>query len=256
MIKLTEEQRTITQELEKWILNYVAPVFFITGLPPNEKVVGNATVSFIECGENNLFAVTNDHVIQKFESFKEENLSAKIRFNNLEISLKERLIDRDTKIDLATFRITSKELEMLDKGKQAIFCRNWPPTEPNKEDIVLFAGFPQIFRQQISTKECQFEAVPILELITDISEESMKSSFDRENWEKFLGCRELSELGTKFGGFSGASAFTVGPKDKIMVPKLVGFVFEYAPDFDTIFIRHANCLTSEGKIKRDNISSS
>lgn len=243
MVRPTEKQEQIAGELLKWILNYVAPVFFVTGRPPQGNLVINATVSFVNCGK--FIAVINNHVLEAFENLKESNPHAQLQFSHLIIPVEDRLICRNKKLDLATFQITDKELRIIQK--QAISPSKWPPDRPIVDDIILFSGYPNIYSRKVNSRGCLFEAVPILELIKSVSEKYITVWFDRNNWKKYLGYRELSEL-TSLGGFSGAATF-IPSKSQIMRPELVGFLSECAPNLDIVLIRHADFITSEGIIK-------
>ena len=118
-------------------------------------------------------AVTNNHVIKSFEDLKNLKSDVNFQIGSLVIdNIVDRIIDRNKFYDLVTYEITYKEINSLNKQ----FCclTHWPPKEVEKEEVLVFAGYPGIFRDIRAPGKVYFQSAIFMEEIISSSPESFK----------------------------------------------------------------------------------
>lgn len=243
----TQEYRNLVGEYQKWALDYVIYVFFADSpKKQNSQIYNSATTTFIDTGKRKI-AVTNFHVIKHYETLKHSDEEIKFQIGKLAITdIQSRIIDKSPRYDLVTYEITQKEINDLDKQ----WCSNrfWPPKEVKQKEVLVFAGYPGIFRKIKSRGNVYFESVIILEEIISTSPENFKIFLDIENYDRLLGHREFDEL-IEFGGFSGAGVFRLNETKQISTLEPVGIIFEGIDKWRIQLASHINVIKENGMIK-------
>ncbi|HEX9739959.1 MAG TPA: hypothetical protein VGA29_04220, partial [Ignavibacteriaceae bacterium] len=117
-----------------------------------------------------------------------------------------------------------------------------------KEEVLVFAGYPGIFRNIRALGKVYFQSVIIMEEIKSSSPESFKIYLDTDNYEVLLGHRKFEEL-TDYGGFSGAGVFRINDKKNISALEPVGIIYEGSENWKLQFASHINVIDADGKIK-------
>jgi hypothetical protein len=164
---------------------------------------------------------------------------------------KDRVIDQNSELDLATIRLAEVEAPMInpfsdiDIAKSICRPKTWPPRPVNVGNWVVMGGFPGVLRLWKQPNDYSFGSFnggPLQ--VSDISATGMiVFSLDREYWVV------EGEFGPNFGEFGGASG---GPvflyKDRQMDPfDLVGVICQYASS-DVLLVRHVNSVQPNGTI--------
>ena len=211
----------------------------------------NFTVSILFGGEtrnngsgcllrlNKDFLVTNAHVIKG--AIKEE----RVLIGNVEVKdLKNKILSINDELDLAVLDLSDGLNEELEyTGKMFFEPKSWPSSTCELEDQVFIVGFPGVFRED----EKMFSSVyytGIREEVMDVTDRRIVSGFNRENWKKSLGLKEISEL-SRLGGLSGGPVFIC--RDD--VPELVGFTYEDGGSlFDGVKIIKSSFINEDGEI--------
>ena len=240
----------LVAEYQKWVINYVIYVYFAD--PPfiNEsKIYNSATSTLIDTGTKKL-AVTNNHVIKAFEKLKVINKNVNFQIGSLVIEdIHDRIIDRNDFYDIVTFNLSDVEIKSL--GKQYCSFVHWPPTQVEKDEVLVFAGYPGIFRSIKAPGKVRFESVIFMEEIKSTSSESFKIYLDTENYEVLLGTRKFEEL-TDSGGFSGAECLS-----ELIIKKLfqflepVGIIYEGSESWKLQVASHIDVINSDVKNKKN-----
>lgn len=191
---------------------------------------------------NKDFLITNAHVIRGAKG-AERLLVGKVEVWNIV----EKIISIDDDLDLAVIDLSdglNQDLE--DTGKMFFEPKSWPPSECEVGDQVFIIGFPGIFRED----EEEFSTVhytAIREQIMDVTDRRLISEFNRDNWTKALGCKQISDL-ERLGGLSGGPVVIC--RDDI--PELVGFTYEDGGGFfDGVKIIKSYFINKDGKINRN-----
>jgi hypothetical protein len=187
------------------------------------------------------FLITNAHVIRGAIPAK-QLLIGKVEVRKIE----EKIISIDDDLDLAVIDLTdglNEELE--DTGKMFFEPKSWPSSECEIGDQVFIVGYPGIFREDEELFSLVYYTA-IREEIMDVTDRRLVSGFNRENWKKTLGLKEISEL-KRLGGLSGGPVFIC--RDDI--PELVGFTYEDGGNFfDGVKIIKSNFINKDGEISK------
>ena len=139
---LTLFQTGFMKPMAQEISSYVAPIFWGNRLSDCAAVdakVNNGTIFFMKCGGQPL-AITADHVYAEYLKRKESEPSLICQIWDLPFIPKARLIDSDSKQDIATFQIEETEVEQM--GKKVHHASQWPPHPPEEKKGVFVLGFP------------------------------------------------------------------------------------------------------------------
>lgn len=158
--------------------------------------------------------------------------------------LEQRIISIDDNLDLAVIDLSDDLNDKLgETGKLFFKPETWPESNCKVGDLLLLAGFPGTFREDEEMYSSVFYTA-IHEEVMDITDRRMLISFNRENWVKALGEKEINEL-NHLGGLSGGPVFIFRDHK----PELVGFVFEEVGGFmDGVQIIKSNMITADGFI--------
>lgn len=241
----TKEQRDIANVALDCCRDYVT-FAMIADVPsgPNSRVHNSATCSFIDTGHAKI-GVTNQHVLEAYRKQKLTKPNVRFQLGSLVFDAEERLIDEHVNHDLAVFSVDEACVSRLKK--QFCSCSSWPPQRARVSEIALLAGYPGIFRQQVSNQDVLFEVVLLLEVVKSSSDEHFTIFLDKANWTKQSGRRKISDL-KNLGGFSGSSVFRLVEDELGAVVEPVGIVFEALSEFGLFRARHMDLIKPDGSI--------
>jgi hypothetical protein len=191
-----------------------------------------------------LVGVTCHHVLNKYRELKAEDPSTIFQIGRVPFNPIQHLIAEDTKRDLATFNLTSFASDANDLGLSSfIEPHHWPPRPISEEDVVCLAGFPGIWRDEISTHELRFHWFSTgATFVQSATEEQFVVGL--HTGDPIVTVNKGKELGF-LGGLSGGPAFC-WRNDLILHAELVGFIYEYDTKNDRLIVRTARVLNSDG----------
>lgn len=122
----TSEERALHQAISNLTLKIARPLIRYNDKKSWPKLLsgGSCFILRFDCG---LIGVTANHVVEVFEADREENVSNTCLLRTVRFDLLNKIIDRNTDLDIATFSVTENEL--AESEAQALDCRgaNWPP---------------------------------------------------------------------------------------------------------------------------------
>lgn len=214
------------------IYQYTISILIVTDNGNN-----NGSGCLLKLEENIL--VTNAHVIN-FALNEGHMFISGVKIENI----RERLLSKSEVLDLATIKLSNEIVEELIKREKVLYePPAWPPVECAPNDLVIISGFPGDLRVDDSF-ETSLYFTAILEELADVSDRRMITQFNRENWIKSGGIREIDEL-NQLGGFSGGPVFSFAGG----ILELVGFTYENGGNFfDGVQIVKSNLINSFGEI--------
>ena len=208
------------------------------------------------------FAVTANHVI---EGWKRDCVSSDVVAFQLGHDLQ---IDFDGQhgfiaahegIDIATFRISEREIASIGKTPLTGYHRSWPPLPPKLDRGIYFGGFPGVETIKLSRNEISFGATAGGGVASSISEKDVSSLIERINLIPVLG-RGLPPENFDFGGISGGPMLTVVEQNGLRSWSLAGVIHEGpnpAPDaaqaingLEVIKARRAHFILPDGTPRR------
>lgn len=252
---LTKEEaiRLLTSGLGKEILvaarGYVSPIFW--GLPRHagrKPTINHGCIFFINSGKGPL-AVTAEHVYAAYLKAKDESPEIICQIGNLTFVPEERLIDSDSTIDLATFRIDEREAKQIGKIVHHHPRPHWPPVRPEIGKGVFFVGFPCSRREYRDASSNDFDAYSGMLVADKVDERSVVCQFGRENWIDLFGSGFPPE-NEWLGGISGAPLWMVTQSPVVMAWQLAGVVVEFNQAFELLTARRPTFICEDGTLIR------
>lgn len=238
------------KELTRFPLLFAKVAFF--GRRPSKtrsSSVRNGTVSLVDLGEGP-FALTCHHVIAPFRRMRTCTNKVVFQIGNVELDPLDQLIDENSRLDLATIRLTHEQVTNITSEGELGSCVykpiSWPPRMLSEGDFVAFGGFPGRLKTVMSFDELEFVSWSSgASKVCSVSEFQFVSAFERDYWIQ-------SSPGSKFhmdfralGGMSGGPAFI----DRGLYWELVGILFNYHENYDTVIFSSLSALNTDGTIR-------
>jgi hypothetical protein len=175
---------------------------------------------------------------------KEQAPGLVCQIGRLRFKPEDRIIDRDQRLDVATFRIGEVEVERTAKWLHR--PSSWPPVPPEEGRGVFLAGFARTLRDE-KEEAVTFGSVSLLLTATTIGNDTITCQFDRENFVD-MGSG-LPPQPMSLEGVSGAPLWTLVDRP-VVGWRLAGVVIEYNTAFELLIVRRADCITANGRLLR------
>lgn len=237
------------KESSKYPLLYAKAAFF--GERPSRDrptVIQNGTIGFVDLG-NGPLGITCQHVIQGYRIYREKYDDVLFNIGNVELDPLSQLIDENDKIDLATIRLTEKQIGAITSQGEIGSCvykpRSWPPSPPKENEFVAFGGFPSNLRKIDTFDEIGFYSWSSGgSRIDSVNEFRFISPFEREYWIRSFGKLHLIDL-KALGGMSGSPAFIF----RELFYEFVGVLSDYEENYDAVFFATVQSIKPDGTIE-------
>ena len=240
------------------VASYAVPIFWVTPAgagqgPHRNGRVRNGTLFVVDAGMGP-FAVSANHVYEGYVEAKAKYPGTRCRVlpkpdgrggAPLAFDPEARLIDRIHDPDIATFRITIREVARL--GIRTV--TNWPPLVPRKGETVAFAGFPGRERRRIGRRDPSFEVYPGLALAASVNDRHISCQSGQEPAVNAGGFR-LPPPHYDTGGMSGGPLFTVGEAKEPKGWRLGGVISQGSPALGILRASLAERLLPDGGLRR------
>ena len=234
-----------TDEITKYPVRFAAPVLF--GDSPNTSysaALRSGTATLLRLSDRFL-AVTCQHVLEGFRQCQ-SGKDAFFQLAHVAMAPEQYLVAESRDLDLAVIDLTSFVGKAPYLTEANFVCPTaWPPRSVSTDDVICLAGFPGIWRDQVSLGYLRFYsfssgaaevlAVTDNQIVTTVKAEECIWQI---NHGKVLG---------SLGGLSGGPVF-VWRKTPILVAELVGFIYEYQENFDLMLIRSAGVIRADGAL--------
>lgn len=241
---------TLGKMLATMPVNYCQPVFF--GPRPDNKrktTINSGSISLVDFGIGPV-GITCSHVLKKYREIKEKS-DRDIVFNvgNTEIDPVSQLIDENEDLDLAVILLTNEQAENITKkiGKidtWFLHMRDWPPTPPQKNEYVMFGGFPGSLREIITYDEIGFYSWSSgATRVDESNERKIYCPFEREYWVRAFGEEKHMNLNELNGMSGGPVIMQRGVRFDFL-----GIISEYHENYDTVIFSSASKISADGKI--------
>lgn len=238
------------REMANIACSYTSAIYWIS---PKKQKLNNGSIFFLNFGKGP-FAVTADHVYQGFLDSKADDPATKCQIGNVIFAPHDRLIDRDSHMDIATFSVESKEIEIDNKTVHMVDTNNWPPKPPEVGKGLFFAGYPGGYRTAEIKKgiEVNFGSYFCTLVATRVKKNDIICQYERDEIINIFGDSELP-YPQNLGGLSGAPLWTQ-VQTKIFSWRLAGIIYEFSPAFELLYARRPDCLLADGRIKRGSVT--
>ncbi len=268
--RLSESERTrmrnTSDALAKVPMGHATPIYMMdpsqdadakyaieeNGKEVHEDNINNGTGSLIRIDQRK-YCVTAAHVLSKFRKRLDANPKVCFQVGNVQMNPFDLLVDEDATLDLAVLDMNDySEADIAMSGEiptSFLDIRKWPVQLPKKESFVMFGGYPK--SRRIAFKRT-----------VNFGSLSCGGAFVYQSNGQNIICQiETDRLASEdyglpidpFGDPAGISGGPVLQERKtdggVIVIDLVGFVYEYNPEFDMLRIKPANWLNADGTLK-------
>jgi hypothetical protein len=208
-----ENEVILAQLLQTYLKLYVCPVVIVYW--DEEKQAASVSAgSGVLLNLEEKFLVTNRHVIEFYRSKKREKSpgidNPIIQIGSAKINLDTALIDENETLDLATIRITDENLSVISQTSyKEFFCPvQWNEERKlNSKDTITIAGFPGVYRHDLSSKESQFNSATATMPVMDTNDKTIYIEIEVGQALKIFGDEDPQDLNISFGGLSGGGVF-------------------------------------------------
>jgi hypothetical protein len=210
--------------------------------------------------EGRTYVATCDHVIDGFDRRYKEDNRYQFQIGQNRIDVHERLIDRDTALDLAIIDVSDLDPKNIanrsDYAAQPLTPTRWPPPPVQTGEIVIVCGFPRDTREpDEKERKIVSASFSFVEHVTRVDGDVFYISFDRKTWvntgDDSPSPDWVSEV--DLGGLSGSPVFSgrdlPGP---IRLLEFVGTLLSEVPFIqgDSVLIRSSSRIAASGSLIR------
>lgn len=247
----SDQDLALMNELARYALRFSAPIAFCgRGKMANETKINNGTIALVKL-HGHQFGITNHHVIDEYRDRQNTGEAMVGMVGNVEIDPLVRVHSESAYYDLVVLDLKGVDVTKI-RGGTEIPCqfldpRIWPAPMPEKDQWILFGGFPGIKRQILNPTEVEFgtmssggtrvHSVQPDVFTAQVEIEQCIISFDRDG-------RGFEDL----PGISGCPVMMGRVVGGVAVIDLVGVVFEYFRDWDLMRMRPITLIGEDGYI--------
>ncbi|MCK1339802.1 hypothetical protein IVB38_28320 [Bradyrhizobium sp. 38] len=230
-----EEAQAIARRVGKPTLEFavsiVAPIYWAQRGEQGAVSARNGTAFFL-CTPEALFGVTAAHVVDGPGGWREscaQHGQAPLRLGakngkSIELPWDARCVDLDLDIDVATFMISPREIEAIERVPYGGLQTQWPPPAPRIDVGITYAGFPGVGTRNLSREAVQFGILCGTGLVSSVNDREVSTLLEREYLEPVLGEGMVPE-DYNFGGISGGPLiYNVLTDHQLLVNALGGVI--------------------------------
>lgn len=243
---MTFDRDAFQLELSRWTDRFSRPVYFGSQHGNAYDLDVNSGTGCLLRLHGRYLGVTCHHVLAAYRERKAKHDADFFYFGEAPIDPEALLIDESERLDLVTLDLTSV-VGFSDRLTPVNFYepRVWPPGEVAEQDIICFVGFPGDWRQQPARFDLEFASFSqSATYIESVGEEHLCAHVALDESSFLIRAREATGFA---GGLSGSPVF-VWRNSVILTVELVGFIYEYQPTFDLLYIRRANRIDADGML--------
>lgn len=246
-------KRGFDKALQMVAAQYVMPICWISAENGRPLILGNGSAFMVDPGGGPLL-VTAHHVYEEFCTARAARADTVCLLDDLaKFPLDQRLIASDPAYDVATFKVTARELDLLKRsGKFALTGSQtaWPPNPPEVERGVFFIGFPGDGRQMRPYRggglvEIDWTGYTALAIATSVSAAGITVVLEHDT-ACDVGGRASIPPDWALGGCSGAPLLTLVNHNSIYSWRLGGIIYESSQTI--VKVARADCLNQDGTL--------
>jgi hypothetical protein len=259
MTELTREEAIdllrggLAEALQMAAAQYVLPICWIAAESGRPLILGNGSAFMLDGGAGALL-VTANHVYEEYRSacLKRPD-TACILGDTGRFPLEQRLIAQDPIYDVATFRLSTADVEAHRRYGKFVLTGSqttWPPKPPQSGRGVFFVGFPGDGRQMRpycgqSLVEIDWTGYTALAVASSVSETGITVVLEHDS-QIDVGHRPKIPPDWALGGCSGAPLLTLVDHNSVFSWRLGGVIYESSETI--IKASRANCLNADGTL--------
>lgn len=229
-------------DLQRLLMSYCLPVWFVNEL--GRRAHGSMTV--LDTGHE-VLGITAGHVADRIIACCTESSGQFCQIGSALLP-PDSLIARHPDLDLATFRLSPSLVAA--SGRQAARVSGWPPSSPQLREVVLFGGYPGVYRKEDKT-ESLFEAdfASFAAPVTDVGERSFSMEIPLSN--SFSVSDKVMPPHVDIAGASGGGVFrlleTQSENEISAKLYLGGIIYFGSPGFEIVNAHPISTLKPNGE---------
>lgn len=253
----TSQQMPTPEEASRLTMEVARPLFWTDARAPWPKRLEGGTC-FLLRFDIGLVGITADHVISAFEQAERRASETVAMLRTARLDLTRALIDRDSDLDLATFRVT--DAQAAESCARVLDCRGtWPLPMPRPGAAITFAGFPEDFRQECYPTRTEFRAASYATRVEDLTDRGIVAGYDPARGDhRLLAAPEFTDVGANWSGCSGGPVLVHFERDGLHQWHAVGVIVqgpggdpEGVPnDFDQFVFRRIDFVNADGTLQK------
>ena len=240
-------------EATKYPAKCCLPIF-IAEPPKNNSEIHNGTVSFYR-SNTHLIGITCNHIIEEYQSLKNNKSDALIQIGNHRINLEGNLIDQNQKLDLATFKFSNSDYQKMKEQNNGTgeIIPSIISSQLNTSDHIAFGGFigEWVSRPEKNTLIFDTFSIGDTQIVT-VEEDQFSCRIDNlKNYKEVFNYFNRSEP-KNIGGLSGGPILKIIQNQSGIIHwELAGIIYEGRYDSGTLKLygRFAKLIQDNGKIK-------
>lgn len=249
--KVSGDEERLSRVLVGFSLTYCVPIYFGDPSEPN-GLINSGTITLVRRNDEN-YGITNFHVVDGFRDRLRDNPNVHLYVGGQRVELNDVLLDEDKDLDIAVLYLEGfREEVFFTQGDIPTSFYNFPVSsvdDINEGGFVLFGGYPGVWRER-DGRNVVFDSFSSGgTLINDASEKNIRCEI-AANKSVVTRVRRDSPP-TNLGGLSGSPVFIemegeAGVRNFV----LVGVIYEYIEQYDSILIRPLHCINDDMTIKK------
>lgn len=229
-----------------YAMRFAQPLFF--GQSPATAYsakLSSGTASLLKL-QGRYLAITCHHVFDAYRAMRSKDPQTIFQIGRQAFDPVSHLVSESQEQDIVVLDVSSFVREGTDLESGHFFePLNWPPGNLQEGDLLAFAGFPGVWRQQLEIGYLRFYSVTSgTSEIAALGERHLVTRLALDECESAI--RDGLVIGS-LGGLSGGPVFVWRP-GAILRTELVGFATQYQESFDLLYVRRATCISEDGRI--------
>jgi hypothetical protein len=226
--------KSLLKAYDSWAKTLCAPVFWRDA----NRQIHNGTVTFVRT-QSGVLGVTNAHVAEGLASCTDEpGKGCQIGGAEHDFS---RFIARHPTMDLATFRLS--DVFLAPAGHHAATVPSWPPAPPAEGDVVMYGGYPAIYREE-RDGNFDFMFTWFAGKVASVSDRNVGMVLEIATSKSVSESRVPPNA--DLGGWSGGPVFRVIDANGIERLELAAIIYEYNPSYEVAFAHPLTGLAEDG----------
>jgi hypothetical protein len=232
--------------LNRYPVRLAQPVYFRDSLSPAlGGTWANGSGCLLRFGAR-IFGVTCRHVIEAYRERRALERGAVFRFGGAQFEPDDHLVAENAKLDIATLDLTQF---VGDAGLTPAACIEpvrWPPGDISTDDVLAYAGFPGVWREEVATDHLRFYSFG--SGASGVHSVGTSYLYTRVEPKECLAALEDRLVIGSLGGLSGGPVF-VWRTGLVVTAEFVGIVSEYQETYDLLYVARANCVQEDGTLQ-------
>ena len=254
----------VGETMRGFAASIVAPIYWASRDADDSVIARNGTAFFLRTSAA-LFGVTAAHVIEGKKGWRQHCLKhgktalrlAGKHGTSVPFDWDARCIDIDLQMDIATFTVSLREMEQINRVPYEGLQPDWP--QPDRDAGVAYAGFPGVETNVQSHAAVEFGLFFGSGLVSGINNFHVSSLLERDCVQPLDGEGMVPD-NYDFGGISGSPLIYFLTKGGLFANALAGVILsgpnpstnpdESIPGFELFQARRAHFISADGALDR------